>query len=166
MYLLLHADKFDSECGTVIGCCVIELTKEKVKSWLDKISLAKKIAKQEEDFRGLEYFELASWIGRHVDFGEGCIDDIVLNENEEAQVNENTTVPTEVDRVHVFDTRILFSAYLDETTILLESDSIGCRTLKRMYIALSCRPKRLPLLLDDKNSIVKGIVKARLKGTI
>ncbi len=165
MYLLLHAEVCDNHNAVVNGCA-IELTKKKVKGWIEKINLAEKLAKQESNFRGLEYIEYASWIGKKVDCDEGHVDNIVLNENVLECADENTIVCTEVERVHVYDNRILFSAYFNETTTLLESQDIWKKELKGIYTALSCRQKRLPFLIDSKSSIVRSIVKLRLKGAI
>ena len=165
MYLILHADTI-SEWDSSAGSCIIEFSKKDVKSWLDKIAQAKKLKKQDDDFRRMEYYGIASWIRKITDDNkQKVVAKIELNDNSDEDKDDNTTVSTEIDRIEIDDDSIMFSAFLRDTDIQVESNTFYEEELKEIYKALACRRNRVPLLLaTTKNSIVKSILLLRTKG--
>lgn len=154
MYLVMQVYA-DDEYASGANSCAIELTSANIKYMLDKIELAKQLKQNDSDFYALEFWYSASWSENSVECegdGEAEIAD-KFEESEDLRIDCET--------LNVTDTGVQIKAYLKNTSVNQNAESLSEEHLKKMYKALTCPKDKVALLVGDEDEVIKGIVKAR-----
>jgi hypothetical protein len=155
MYLVMKVYS-DDDYADGANSCAIELTKANLKEILDKIKLAKGLKKQDNNFSTVDFYYGALWSTESIE------DD--RNEHEfREEFKESDDLRIDCERLNVSEDHVQVQAYLKNTSVNQNAETLGEDYLKKIYKALTCPKEKLALLVHDEDAVVSGVAKTRCK---
>lgn len=159
MYLIMQVN-CDDEWAEGANAVSIELTKQNIKYFLDRIKIARGMKKADSEFYSLKYWYFADWTKYTVTpiaDGEPELKDATptYEGDEDLRVDLQTLV--------VYDDRVQLKCNIKDTNVELYANNLTEAFLKKAYKALTCKPANLDTFLHDNDEIIKALAKSRIK---